>query len=199
MAHVAVLDDDQAVLDSLLMRLSAEGYQSSGYLDPETFLADAPLAAIDCCLVDIQLPKISGTQVLRQALKRDPDLPVLIISGHGDIEDAVYAVKQGAAGYLEKPINGEKLMREIRQSVAKRAHARTQKTEAANHRERIGTLTPREREVFDEMLLGHANKVIAHSLGCSQRTVEIHRSRVMSKTQAKSLADLVHIAHLADI
>lgn len=195
MANVAVLDDDAAVLDSLVARLTAEGYQTTGFLDPEDFLAGETLAQLDCCLIDVNLPKMSGLQVMRETKQRDPGLPVIVISGHGDIEDAVYAVKQGASGYLEKPINGEKLIHEIRQAVEKRSQSHRLNAQVKNYQDRIASLTPRETDVFNELLLGHANKVIAHTLGCSQRTVEIHRARVLSKTGAKNLAELIHIAH----
>lgn len=199
MAYVSILDDDPAVLDSLEIRLTAEGFQTTGFLDPEDFLAQKNFSQFDCCLVDVHLPKMSGTQVMRETLRRDPSLPVIVISGHGDIEDAVYAVKQGATGYLEKPINGEKLISQIRMAVQMRSESHLQNAKVKDYQARIASLTPREREVFNELLLGHANKVIAHTIGCSQRTVEIHRSRVMSKTQASNLAELIHLATAAGI
>jgi len=198
-ATIAIIDDDEAVRDSLGARLSAEGYSVEEFASADPFLDLETYLKLDCCLVDVRMPGMSGIQLVEHLKARDPFLPAIMISGHGDIETAVRAVKAGASGFLEKPINTDKLHRELETALTARAKGRETAKALLDCRANFETLTPRERDVFRELTEGHPNKIIAHNLGCSQRTVEIHRARVMDKMDAKNVADLVHTAHMLGV
>ncbi len=192
--NVLILDDDEAVVDALTIRLEMEGYHVRGFPDPASFLKADHIEAADCLLLDLRMPGSDGLTVLREMRQVAPALRIIMMTGHGDVEVAVAALKEGATDFLEKPFADRRLLGAVEQAVnAKRAlHVEPGGDDGA--RAHLESLTPRETDVFHELVAGHPNKIIAHHLGCSQRTVEIHRSRVMSKMQAKSLADLVRMA-----
>jgi two-component system response regulator FixJ len=140
------------------------------------------------------MPKMSGMEVQQKLLEKRPDLPVVIVTGHGDIAMAVQAMRAGAVDFIEKPFQEEALLQTIETALSLADQRHEHEEVVAEINRNIALLTPREREVFDQLILGHSNKVIARALECSPRTVEIHRARVMEKTEAASVAHLVRMA-----
>ena len=188
---IRIVEDDNAVAASLVALLESWGFSTEVFESGEGFLSADPAKAI-CILLDVRLPGRDGLSVLGELTKRQHTTPVIIMTGHGDVELAVKALQQGACDFIEKPFDDEDLVARIR-AVAEAQEAANPNTELLAH------LTPRETEVMLEVVAGHANKVIAHRLGMSPKTVEVHRARVMAKTGAKSLSHLVRIAFKAGI
>ncbi len=198
-ATIFVVDDDDAVRDSLAMLLEAEDYQVESFPSGTAFL-EAPIAdGAACVLLDVRMPGMDGLSVQRELAKSSPGLPVIMITGHGDIAMAVRAIKAGAADFIEKPFSDQAILDGIAQALASAARARTTEAQQKGVRQRIDRLTEREREVFEHLAAGQPNKVIARDLGISPRTVEVHRARVMEKLQARSLSHLVRMAVIADV
>ncbi|MEO1168179.1 MAG: response regulator [Pseudomonadota bacterium] len=199
MAAIILVDDDPAILDSLGSRLTLAGHAVETHDDAQQFLAETDLQNADCVMLDIRMPKSDGMDVLEQLQRRDPSLPVIMMTGHGDVDIAVSAIQKGAVDFLEKPFADSRLMDAIDKAVAQRNTVREQSAERAELATRMDSLTPRELDVFRELVTGQPNKVIAYNLGCSPRTVEIHRARVMTKMKAKNLADIVRMAMRLEI
>lgn len=198
-ATVCVVDDDEAVRDSLQVLLETMGYRVNAYDSGVEFLENCALQEAGCVLVDVRMPKMSGLEV-QQRLRTDrPELPVIIVTGHGDVPMAVQAMRSGAVDFIEKPFDEDMLLASVESamSLARKSHEEDELK--ASIRTNIARLTPREREVFDRLIIGHANKVVARKLNCSPRTVEIHRARIMEKMAATSIAHLVRMALAADI
>lgn len=195
--RVHIVDDDAAVLDALATRLAFAGIDVSAWNDPERFLGSADLAVADALLLDVRMPTMGGLDVLAEVAGRAPSLAVVMITGHGDVALAVRAMKAGAFDFIEKPFPDRQLMAAVDAAVAATRHRRA--TPAAAVRRAVRALTRRETEVLRMILDGKPNKLIAFELGCSQRTVEIHRARIMKKMAASSLAELVRNAVLAGI
>ena len=193
-ATIFIVDDDEAVRESLALLLEASGYRVAAYASGEAFLAALKRGAEGCLLVDVRMPGIGGLEVQEELARRDSAVPAIVMTGHGDVPLAVRAMRAGAADFIEKPFSDETILasieRALRQGEAQRQD-RARNAEVLAHAER---LTEREREVLDELVAGHPNKVIAHHLSISPRTVEIHRARVMEKMQARSLSELVRMA-----
>jgi two-component system, LuxR family, response regulator FixJ len=194
MTKIILVDDDPAILDALGSRLKLAGFEVDTHEDADHFLESADLRAADCIMLDIRMPKHDGMEVLEQLQERDPALPVVMMTGHGDIDLAVAAIRKGAMDFLEKPFSDERLMDAVQTAVKLREAGRKASQERADLAARAEQLTPREMEVFRELVTGQPNKVIAYNLGCSPRTVEIHRARVMAKMGAQNLAEIVRIA-----
>jgi len=193
-ATIFIVDDDEAVRESLALLLEASGYRVAAYASGAAFLAALKRGAEGCLLVDVRMPGIGGLEVQEELARRDSAVPAIVMTGHGDVPLAVRAMRAGAADFIEKPFSDETILasieRALRQGEAQRQD-RARNAEVLAHAER---LTEREREVLDELVAGHPNKVIAHHLSISPRTVEIHRARVMEKMQARSLSELVRMA-----
>ena len=187
---VCVVDDDHAVRESLQILLETMGYAIRAYGSGLAFLEEYSALEPGCVLLDVRMPKMSGLDVQKRLQAERPDLPVVIVTGHGDVKMAVQAMKAGAIDFIEKPFQEDALLASVRNalSLAEQAQRRDEAI-AAIHRN-LGRLTPRERDVFDQLIIGHANKVIARALDCSPRTIEIHRARVMEKMEAASVAHL---------
>jgi len=191
---VFVVDDDEAVRDALRLLIASVG------LAVETFAtAGELLAAVDaqtrgCLVLDVRMPGMSGLELQERLSAMGAVLPIIFITGHGDVPMAVRAMKAGALDFLLKPFHDQNLLDRIHQALDRDRDEVRELERRAALRERAATLTPREREVLDAVVAGHANKVIAGRLGLSQRTVEIHRAKVMEKMQASSLADLVRMS-----
>jgi two-component system response regulator FixJ len=188
---VFVVDDDPAIRDSLAMLLASSGYQAKSYASAAAFLASETPDAVGCMVVDVQMPGMNGLALQQELAARRFRLPVIVMTGHGDIPIAVQAMKAGAVDFLEKPFDDGVLLDGVRRALERVSSAQDQTLAAKETRRRQEQLTDREREVMDLIVAGKANKVIAYELSISPRTVEIHRSRVMEKMAATNLADLV--------
>jgi two-component system response regulator FixJ len=185
---VCIVDDDPDVRDSLQMLLGRSGFRILAFESARAFLQAGINSAGTCVLADIRMPEMDGLELQRQINRTIPGLPVIMMTGHGDVAMAVQAMKAGAIEFLEKPFEKEALMRAIESAFGARPVAAT--VPPTGHRPEK-PLTDREKEVFNLLIEGDQNKVIAHKLGISTRTVEVHRARVMEKLGARSLADLV--------
>ena len=198
-ADAHVIDDDQAVRESIEFLLRSAQLTVKTYETASAFLAVAPTVGSGCIITDVRMPGISGIDLLRRLKEMGIGLPVIVITGHGDVPLAVEAMKFGAVDFLEKPFHDDVLLASVR-SALDRSHASAQlETERAEIRARIATLTNREHEVLDGLVAGHPNKVIAFDLGISPRTVEIYRANVMTKMKAGSLSELVRMALVAGV
>ncbi|MBI1208344.1 MAG: response regulator [Azospirillum sp.] len=190
---IAIVDDDDAIRDALAVLLEAAGFKTCGFGSAEAFLDGLDATGLGCTLLDVRLPAMDGMSLLKQLCRIAPHLPIIMITGHGDVPMAVDALKAGAMDFIEKPVDPQRLLDSVRQALTRDAAARQDRIAQGEIRSRLERLTPREREVMDLVVLGHANKVIAARLGISPRTVEIHRARVMEKMAVETLADLVRL------
>lgn len=190
---VSIVDDDPDIRDSLAMLLQSEGMATREYASAEDFLANGLAAHGGCVLADIRMPGMDGFALLGAIAERQLTLPVIMMTGHGDVPMAVSAMKQGAADFIQKPIDAEALLILVRQVLARAeaAPAAAASDVDPELQERLLRLTEREREVFDLLVDGHPNKVVAFKLSISPRTVEIHRARVMEKLNLRNVAELV--------
>ncbi|CAK0763668.1 Transcriptional regulatory protein FixJ [Gammaproteobacteria bacterium] len=188
---VFVVDDDPAVRDSLRLLLESVGLVAETFSSAHQFLEATDPEQPGCVLLDIRMPGMSGLELQRRLVARGIILPVIIITGHGDVTTAVQAMKTGAVDFLEKPFNDQVLLDRIHDAITRDAQARRARAEQDEVGRRLGTLSPREVEVLDLIIAGKANKVIALDLGISEKTVEAHRARTMDKMQVRSTADLV--------
>jgi FixJ family two-component response regulator len=186
-----VLDDDAAMRDTLAAVFALAGYRVSVFAEAETFLAAARIAAPSAVLLDLNLPAMSGLDILRELDAPHFPAPIIMISGVGDISSAVEAVKGGASDYIVKPFDARTLVMRVDRAVADAARTRVQHGVSAFSGEAL--LTPRERDVLSEIAGGASNKEAGRRLGISPRTVEVHRARIMDKTGARNTADLVRI------
>ncbi|MCS3928835.1 two-component system response regulator FixJ [Bradyrhizobium elkanii] len=193
---VYVLDDDHAVLRSLERLLSSENFKPITFDHPSVFLTAAKTFETGCVLLDVRLPDMSGLEVQTQLMKMRNDLPVIVVTGQGDIQTAVRAMKAGAIDFLEKPYSDHALLGSIEIAFA-RANQHNRDHDIADAIQRIATLSPREREVLDGLLAGRPNKLIAYDLGISVRTVEVHRARMMERLGMRQLTDVIRLGVMA--
>ena len=190
-AIVYVIDDDEAVRDSLRMLLGSVDLSHQVFASAHEFL-DAYDPARHACLVsDIRMPGLSGLELQERLAEQHAEIPIIFITGHGDVPMAVSAMKSGALDFVQKPFRDQDLIDLIHKALEQDRERRAARLEERTIRERLETLTPREAEVMQRVVKGQANKVIAMDLGVSQRTVELHRARVMRKLRMRSLAELV--------
>jgi two-component system response regulator FixJ len=191
---VFIVDDDPDIRDSLSMLLQSAGYATRTF-ESATALLDSPTPDTSGCLiVDVQMPEMDGITLQKELVERRSPLQVIVMTGHADIPIAVGAMKAGAVDFLEKPFDEPVLLESVRRALDRATSAGDQAKEARGAAARLALLTDRERQVLDLIVAGKANKVIAHELSISPRTVEIHRARVMEKMDAGNLADLVRKA-----
>jgi two-component system response regulator FixJ len=195
---VHIIDDDDAVRDSLVFVLATSGIEARAYASAAAFLDAFARIEKGCVVTDIRMPEISGMELLRRVKQERPDLPVIVITGHGDVPLAVEAMKLGAADFLEKPFDDDSLLVAVRAALAGEREPGRRDDQTHEFRERLETLSAREREVLQGLVAGHPNKVIAFDLGISPRTVEVYRANVMTKMRASSLSDLVRMAILSN-
>ena len=190
---VFVVDDDEAVRGSLKLLLKSIGLAAMAYPSAPEVLAAYRIEQAGCLILDIRMPGMSGLELQQQLNGRGAAIPVVFISGHGDIPMAVEAMQHGAFDFLQKPFRDQDLIDRVQRAMERDAASRDQLRQLGRIQERLDSLTAREREVLGLMILGKRNKVMAGDLGVSQRTVEIHRARVMEKMEARSLAQLVRM------
>jgi two-component system, LuxR family, response regulator FixJ len=190
---VYVVDDDDALRDALTLLLSSVELASESYPGAAEFLEAYEPEQHSVLLADIRMPGMSGLELQEELRQRDIAIPIIFITGHGDVPMAVEAMKLGALDFLQKPFRDQVVLDRINEALQKDAERRCAARETHVVRERLASLTAREREVMERVVAGQANKVIALDLGVSQRTVEIHRARVMQKMGVRSLAELVRV------
>jgi two-component system response regulator FixJ len=198
-AVVHVVDDDEAVRESLSFLLKASGLTVQTYDSATAFLRGLATAKSGCVITDVRMPDMSGIDLLRRLKELQANLPVIVITGHGDVPLAVEAMKSGALDFLEKPFDDDALLTSV--NAALRHHGADAKREAdrAEIIDKLATLSNRERQVLEGLVSGLPNKTIAYDHGISPRTVEIYRANLMSKMQAGSLSDLVRMALIGGI
>jgi two-component system, LuxR family, response regulator FixJ len=196
-AHV--IDDDEAVRESIAFLLRSAGLEVKTYDSAVAFLEVAPTIGSGCVITDVGMPGLSGVDLLRRLKELQIRLPVIVITGRGDVPLAVEAMKFGAVDFLEKPFDDNVLLASVRSALNRSEASAAIETERAELRARIAKLTPRERDVLDGLVAGHPNKVIAFNLEISPRTVEIYRANAMTKMNAGSLSELVRIALVAGV
>jgi two-component system, LuxR family, response regulator FixJ len=193
---VHVIDDDDALRDSLRFLLASAKFDVETYESAIAFLAALPQIKGGCIVTDVRMPRLSGIELLRRLKSMSVDLPVIVMTGHGDIALAVDAMKEGAIEFLEKPFDDEVLLKAVGVALDRYGKEAKKDAEKMQIRERLNSLSQREREVLEGLIAGHPNKVIASDLKISPRTVEIYRAHVMTKMNADSLSDLVRMSLL---
>jgi len=193
---VHVIDDDADVRDSLAFLLGTAGLTARVHESAVAFLKALPGIEDGCVVTDVRMPEIDGIELQRRLRAQHNAMPVVVMTGHGDIALAVEAMKAGAIDFIEKPFDDEMLLAAIRAALAQRSSERERGAHVAEVRTRLQSLSERERQVLDGLVAGKPNKIIAHDLGISARTVEIYRANVMTKMQADSLSALIRMALL---
>lgn len=194
---VFLVDDDAGILRALRRLLGANGYEVRTYQSPLAFLAEHDADAPGCAVLDVAMPDIDGLQIQAALTSGSAVRPVIFLTGAGDIPTSVRAMKAGAVDFLTKPVDSADLLAAIERAIAADAESRRSRHDVAEVSARIGTLTPRERQVLALVVAGRLNKQIAHDLGASIKTIKVHRARVMAKMGVRSVADLVRAAELA--
>jgi two-component system response regulator FixJ len=194
---VHLIDDDEAIRTSLSFVLEMNGLPARTYASALEFLAVADTLEGGCIVTDVRMPEMSGLELVRKLKERAVRLPVVVITGHGDVPLAVEAMRAGVVDFIEKPFDDEVLLRSIRMALDSKAESDAHAEERQRFERMLATLSGRETDVLRGVVAGKMNKVIAFDLGISQRTVEVYRANVMSKTHAANLSELVRIALLA--
>jgi two-component system, LuxR family, response regulator FixJ len=189
---IHVVDDDPAVRDSLRLLLEASGFSVQTHASAAAFLAEAAGLA-GCVLTDVRMPGMDGLQLQQRLNERGVRLPVMVMTGQGDIPIAVRAMKAGAVDFLEKPIDETRLLEAVGRALEQGRRLQQVQASAAEAAARLAGLTPREREVLDLLVTGLSNKAVGNELGASPRTIEVHRARILDKLQARSMPELVRL------
>jgi two-component system, LuxR family, response regulator FixJ len=198
-AVVHVIDDDEAVRESLAFLLGTAGLTVETYETAVNFLGRIGQVAAGCVITDVRMPGMTGIELLRELKESGIGLPVVVMTGHGDIPLAVEAMKLGAVEFLEKPFEEEMVLSAVRLALGRHEREREHEAEIAAVTERLQGLSQRERQVLEGLVAGHPNKTIAYDLGISPRTVEIYRANLMTKMDASSLSQLVRMALIVDM
>jgi FixJ family two-component response regulator len=196
---VFIVDDDHSVREAIEGLLRSAGLRAQSFGSASEFLGTADLDALACLVLDVRLPGTNGLELQRELARRRRRLPIVFITGHGDIPMSVRAIKAGAIEFLPKPFRDQDLLNAVQQALAVARAERKAQSELAALQDRFAALTPRERQVLELVVGGLLNKQIAAQLGISEVTVKIHRGQVMQKTQARSLADLVRLTERSGI
>lgn len=196
-ATVHVIDDDEAMRDSLSFMLEAANYKCITYDSAIAFLEALRGLAPGCVVTDIRMPEMSGLELVRGLRERSLSLPIIVITGHADVPLAVEAMKAGVADFIEKPFDDEVFLKAVRQAMAQEADQQAARDARSEVLAKIESLSGRERDVLDGLVTGRSNKVIAFDLGISPRTIEIYRANLMTKMGASGLSDLIRMTLLA--
>lgn len=191
--RVYIIDDDDAVRDAMSMLLDSDSIAHSSYRSADEFLGQYNADQRGCLVLDIRMPGITGLELQTRLKQMGSTLPIIFMTGHGDVPMAVEAMRQGAVDFMRKPISEDDLLERIRQALQHESSLRGQSQEHKRITKLIESLTQRELEVFERVAQGDANKAIAIELGISERTVEVHRSQVMKKLETRNLAQLVRM------
>jgi two-component system response regulator FixJ len=196
---VHVIDDDDAVRESVAFLLKSAALEVETYESAAVFLDAVAKGVSGCVITDVRMPGMSGIDLLRQLQKQNVPLPVIVVTGHGDVQLAVEAMKAGAVDFLEKPFDDERVLQAVRTALDRGPAGATRTPEQDAIAERLESLSQRERQVLNGLVAGQPNKTIAFELGISPRTVEVYRANVMTKMQANSLSELVRMALVAGL
>jgi len=191
-AIVIVIDDHDPVRHSLRVLLESGGFNVADFASAVEYL-DGGMEG-DCIVTDMRMPHMSGLELQKELIRRKSALPLILITGHADVPLAVSAMRSGAFDFLEKPVDDERLLESIGRALSRSSKARRSVQESRQAAELIAGLTLREREVLDRLVLGMSNKLVAHELGISPRTVETHRARLQTKLKARDLSNLVRLS-----
>jgi len=198
-ATVFVIDDDASMRRALSYLLAAAGYKVETYPSAKAFLTRENYEGVGCILLDVRMPGLTGMELQEKLIRSAQSMPIIFLTGHGEVAMGVQAMKKGAVDFLTKPCDDEQLLAAIRTAIEKDLQARTRFEEAKEIRSRIELLTPREKEILPFIITGMLNKQIAATLGIAEITVKIHRGRIMEKLSTESVADLVRLAEKAGI
>jgi FixJ family two-component response regulator len=196
---VLVIDDDPSVLKSLARLLRSIELNVATFASPQEFLEQFEPGIHGCLVLDVAMPNLNGLELQQELAARGNELPVIFLTGQGDIPMSVQAMKQGAVDFLTKPVHDQDLIEAIHAAIEKNRMNRRTHAELNEIRENLATLTPREREVLDHVVSGRLNKQIAADLGTVEKTIKVHRGHLMTKLKVRSLADLVRLAERAGI
>ncbi|MEI9884971.1 MAG: response regulator [Rhizomicrobium sp.] len=194
---IFVVDDHERVRKSVRALLESANLRVEDYASARGFLETGRPQRCDCVVTDVRMPEMTGLELQEELRRRGLAVPVIIVTGHADVPLAVQALKAGAADFIEKPFDDEILLRSVSRALEAGKQAYGQAADAKAAEERLASLTAREREIFDQLTQGLSNKLVAHALGISPRTVEVHRSRIQDKLKTSNLAELVQIARAA--
>ena len=196
---VFAVDDDPSVLKGIERLLRFAGFKAEVYATAQAFLDGYRHDVTGCVILDLAMPGLDGLQLQQRLLESAAVLPIIFLTGHGDISTSVWAMKHGAADFLTKPVDEEALLAAVRQAIERCGVLHQERRELAEVEQRLGTLSPREREVLAHLLSGKLNKQIAASLGTVEKTIKVHRARILQKMRVPSLAMLVRLAERAGI
>jgi FixJ family two-component response regulator len=196
---VFIIDDDASIRKSLSRLLRSADYSVETFPSAEEFLRREHFDGVGCILLDVKMPGLSGMDLQEELSKADYHMPIIFITGHGNIPLSVQAMKKGAVDFLTKPFNDKELLQAIKKAIEKDAHARAKYDESLDIRRRIELLTPRENEILPYIITGMLNKQIASKLGITEKTVKVHRGHIMEKLDVNSVAELVRVAEKAGI
>jgi len=196
---VFIVDDDPSVLKALTRLMSFAGLNAATFASPQAFLDHHDQNAPGCLVLDVAMPHINGLELHQMLVAQGCDLPVIFLTGNGDIPMTVRAIKQGAVNFLTKPVRGKNLIAAIHDAIEKNRVARQARAKSNELQQRLAMLTPREREVLSHVVAGKRNKQIADELGTAEKTIKIHRASLMKKMKAESLADLMKLTELLEV
>ena len=192
--HIAVIDDDEAVLDSLNLYFARQDIKTSGFASAQDFLAAIKVGGFDCVVSDVRMPGMSGLDLVHRMKADGATAPIILITGHGDVDMAVAAIKVGAFDFIEKPFDEARLLASIRNAIESRRRPEIGGTELGQLQSRFDALSTRQRQVMELAVAGLSNKEIGNKLNISPKTVENHRAWVMERIGARNIAELVRIA-----
>ena len=196
---IFVIDDDASVRKSLSRLLDSVGFSTESFASADEFLKRERFEGIGCIVLDVRMPGLSGMDLQDELNKADYSMPIIFITGHGDIPMSVQAMKKGAVDFLPKPFDEDQLLDALRKAIERDMQAKTERAEARDILGRMEQLTPREYEILQYLITGMLNKQIAFKLGIAEKTVKIHRSRVFEKLGTRSVAELIRMAEKAGI
>ena len=191
---VFVVDDDEAVRKMLRWLMESVNLQVEEYTSADDFLASYQPNQVGCILLDVRMPGMSGPDLQKQLSQGNSELAVIILTGHGDVPMAVSAMKNGAFDFVEKPFNNQKLLDIVQKGITESVRIRDNRSDQKKHEVKLSVLTARERQVFDLVVAGKTNKSVSQHLDITQKTVQVHRSKMMEKLEAHSLSDLINIS-----
>lgn len=198
-ATIFVVDDDASMRKSLLWLLRSAGWHAEAFASAEEFLARPPFSGTGCLILDVRMPRMTGPELHKQLAADSGSLPIIFLTGHGDVPTGVEAMKKGAVDFLLKPVDDRVLLEAVQLAVERHETSREHTRHLHSVRERVARLSGREHEVMEYVIAGCLNKQIADALGIAEATIKIHRGRIMEKMAVNSVAELVHVCQAAGI